>query len=90
MNDPRIRDYARCFAQRLEENREDSLDLIVGRAYAFALGRKATIEEVTAARKFLTSQTKSYQEDSRTDARLLSRSDFCQILMSLNEFIYVD
>lgn len=90
MNDPRIRDYARCFAQRLEENREDSLDLIVGRAYALALGRKATIEEVTAARKFLTSQTKSYQEDSRTDARLLSRADFCQILMSLNEFIYVD
>ena len=90
MNDPRVRNYARSFAQRLAVNREDSLDLVVGRAYAMALGRDATEIEAVAARKFLTAQAESYHEDSRTDARLLSRSDFCQILMSLNEFIYVD
>ena len=66
------------------------MDLVVGRAYAIALGRPATTAEAAAARKFLTAQAKSYQEDSRADAGLLSRSDFCQILMSLNEFIYVD
>ena len=90
MNDPRIREYARRFAKRLEEHREDTLDLVVGRAYAIALGRPATTAEAAAARKFLTAQAKSYQDDSRTDAGLLSRADFCQILMSLNEFIYVD
>lgn len=90
MNDPRIRNYALGFAQRLEENGDDSLDLIVSRAYSIALGRKATGTEVAAAQEFLTAQTKSYQEDSRTDAMLLSRADFCQILLSLNEFIYVD
>ena len=90
MNDPRIRDYARRFAKRLRDNGADTLDLVVERAYAIALGRPATTAEAAAARKFLTAQAKSYQEDSRADAGLLSRSDFCQILMSLNEFIYVD
>ena len=90
MNDPRIRSYALGFAQRLVENGDDPLNLIVSRAYSIALGRKATGAEGAAAQEFLTAQTKSYQEDSRTDATLLSVADFCQILLSLNEFIYVD
>ena len=90
MNDPRIRSYALGFAQRLVENGDDPLNLIVSRAYSIALGRKATDAEGAAAQEFLTAQTKSYQEDSRTDATLLSVADFCQILLSLNEFIYVD
>jgi hypothetical protein len=39
---------------------------------------------------FVTAQAASYQSAGKTDARDLALADFCQVLLCLNEFVYVD
>ena len=39
---------------------------------------------------FVREQQASYQADGKKDARHLALTDFCQVLMDLNEFIYVE
>ena len=52
--------------------------------------RAARAHTVIDAVAFLAEQTKSYQEAGRGDAAQLAAGDFCQVLLGLNEFIYVD
>ena len=44
----------------------------------------------TASVAFVREQQASYQGDGKKDARHLALTDFCQVLMDLNEFIYVE
>jgi len=39
---------------------------------------------------FLEDQLVDYKHAGRTDARQLALGDFCQILVSLNEFAYIE
>ena len=49
-----------------------------------------TERELKMAVAFVEEQTASYQAEQRADARQLALGDFCQVLLGLNEFIYVD
>ena len=40
--------------------------------------------------EFLAAQEKSYKDAGKGDSALAARIDFCQALLSLNEFVYVD
>ena len=51
--------------------------------------RPAGDAEVAAGEKFIERQRRSYENEGETDAAWLARTDYCQTLLSLNEFLYI-
>jgi cytochrome c553 len=90
MNNPQVRQYAKAFAARVAPSLETKLDTAVHSAYVTAVGREPTGEESADSLAFIELQTKSYQEAGKAEARQLALADFCQTLICLNEFIYVE
>jgi hypothetical protein len=88
MNNPQVRAWAQGFARRLPA--EKSLEKAVIAAYEIALTRTPTKEELADSLAFVRSQLASYQAAGRKEAQELALADFCQVLMCLNEFVYVD
>ena len=64
------------------------LDQVVDQAYRIALSRPPTKDEKANMVTFINTQAKTYG-DSKA-AQQLAVTDFCQILLCLNEFIFVD
>ncbi|MBX9789346.1 MAG: PSD1 and planctomycete cytochrome C domain-containing protein [Pirellulales bacterium] len=104
LNNPQARDLARLFAQRVADGTElsvatggnesstDRVDWppLVRRAYLAALGREPAADELESATAFLDAQAARHQADGDADARRLALVDFCQALLCLNEFVYVE
>jgi mono/diheme cytochrome c family protein len=90
MNNAAVREYARNFAKRLGPAADKSLDDAVRSGYAIALARTPRPEELADSVQFLREQMESYKADGKANGRELALADFCQVLMELNEFIYVD
>ncbi len=90
MNSPIVRDYAEGFARRVLATSGDSAADNVRRAYAIAIGRQPSPDEEADALAFLAEQTRAYVAEGKPDAGQLALTDFCQTLMSLNEFVFVD
>lgn len=91
MNNAEVRNYARRFASRLAPATPNAPSIETIRAgYLFALGREPDAAEQRAAAEFLSSQVASYQQDNRPEAASLALADFCQVLMSTNEFVFVE
>ena len=86
LNSPQARQYAEGFARRLE----GSPAAVVERGYWLAVGRGPEDREEALALAFLAQQADVYRRAGRANADHLARVDFCQALMSMNEFIYVD
>lgn len=87
MNSAQARGYAEALAKRVHSQ---SLELAVGQAYRIAYGRDAVADEIKAAGQFIARQSDSYIAAGKTNAADLALSDFCQALLSGNEFVYVD
>ena len=91
-----MREAARQLAARVAEppsrQRSRILDRSVQRAYLIALAR--TGRRCRAGRRrrsFLDEQSRLYAADAKADERLaVALADFCQVLLGLNEFVYVD
>ena len=49
-----------------------------------------TRTERAEALAFIDEQTARYRAEQKPDARALALTDFAQVLLSLNEFIYVE
>ncbi len=62
----------------------------VSAGYMRALGRPPSEDELADSLLFLRKQTESYQAEGRENATQLALADFCQALMCLNEFVYVE
>src|SRR5439155_9185849 len=90
MNNANIRAYARSFARRLAINAQAGVEDSIKSGYLLALGRLPKDEELADGLAFLKQQTKSHQAAGQADGRQLALADFCQVLMCLNEFVYVD
>jgi hypothetical protein len=90
MNNPNVRGYARGLARRIAPDARTSPEAAVKTGYLAALARPPSAEELTDAVAFLKQQTASYRAGGEADARELGLADFCQVLMCLNEFVYVD
>jgi hypothetical protein len=87
MNSPQARQYADGFAARIKaESVADS----VAQAYRIAFGRAPTGAEAEVSAAFIERQSRSYQDAGRSDTRPAALADFCQALMSANEFVYVE
>jgi hypothetical protein len=89
LNSPHVRGYAKSFAQRLEQQAKEPAEA-VRLAYRLALGRQPDETEFRDATAFVEAQATSYQEANGTSPRRLALTDFCQVLLSLNEFVYID
>jgi hypothetical protein len=87
LNSPQMRQYARAFARRAAPHDQVPPEEAVRRAYRIAVARDPTPVELDDALAFLRQQEATYPPERRHEAAL---TDFCQVLMCLNEFIYVD
>jgi hypothetical protein len=76
---------AEVFAARVQRKDPDDA---VGRAIYLAFGRPAKTTEKTKFATFLTEQTARY--GNTADAASKALADLCQMLLSSNEFAYVD
>ncbi len=90
MNNPHIRGYARSMAKKLLPLAEKDSSEAVRQGYLLALSRPPSAEELRDNVEFLKSQESSYMSDKNPEARELALADFCQVLFSLNEFVFVE
>ncbi|MFO0904317.1 MAG: PSD1 and planctomycete cytochrome C domain-containing protein [Pirellulales bacterium] len=91
LNSPQVRGYAQGFAKRLSPRvAQAGIEDAVRQAYLTALARTPTDDELRDDVDFLARQTASYQAAGRDGAQQAALADFCQVLMSLNEFVYVE
>jgi hypothetical protein len=87
MNNPQVRAAARAFAGRVAPRPDTPLEDAVTAAYRIALTRPPAADELADAAEFVRAQAASY---ASKDSRERALADFCQTLMCLNEFIYVE
>ena len=90
LNNPLVRESARSFAARLLAAASADDGAAIRRGYLTALGRPPSDAELVDAIEFLKQQSAAYAADGKPDARMLALADFCQVLMGLNEFVYVE
>jgi cytochrome c553 len=89
MNNQMVRGCAEAFARRLEQDHSRSIAAAVRRGYLLAVARPPAAAELRDAVQFLQEQAKAYQADGKAEAKFLALADFCQVLMELNEFVYI-
>ena len=89
LNNPQVRTYSTGFSTRLAPIAKESLVLAVTEGYWLALGRPPTSDERADSVEFINQQSRLYQGKDAAAARSAALADFCQVLFSLNEFIYV-
>jgi len=86
LNSEFVRARSRAFAQRLaqEVHADSRLDL----AFQLALSRKPTASERQAGEEFFRAQQAQYADRKDGDER--SWTDFCQMLLAADSFLYVE
>jgi hypothetical protein len=88
MNSPHVRGYARAFAKRITADAKTTMEESLRTAYLIALARPPQAEELADSLTFVRQQMQSYAATG--DSRERALADFCQVLMCLNEFVYVE
>jgi hypothetical protein len=77
-------------AKRIAPDSKTPLEDAVKSGYLLAVSRPPTEEELKDGITFLKEQTESYKATGKGDGREPALVAFCQVLMCLNEFVYVD
>jgi hypothetical protein len=91
MNSPQARQWAESFAKLLQtDHATGDAGVWVQQAYLRALSRAPTPEETTASVAFIEAGLAQYTESKQANPALLALADFCQTLLALNEFVYVN
>ncbi len=88
LNDPQVRTWAAGFAARLGAGATTAAAVTL--AYRIALARPPRADELGAALAFIAGQEAARAALPTAQARALALTDYCQVLMCLNEFVYVD
>ena len=86
LNGALVRTTAKAMAERIKPVGEEA----VRRGFVLALGRPPSAEELKETSAFIKEQETAYKEEGKDNAQALALTDFCQVLLGLNEFIYVD
>jgi hypothetical protein len=90
MNSPIVRGYAEGLARRAVAASSSSTDENVKMAYATALSRPPSEEELNDGREFITAQAAAYRRSGKSNNHELAVADYCQAIVSLNEFVFID
>ena len=86
LNSPFTRRYARNFSSRLAGLEPQAA---VEKAYRTAFARPPGPSEAAQGVAFLERQVELYRKDGELEPDRLALVDYCQSLMSLNEFLYI-
>ena len=78
----------RSFADRLQREAGDSTEAKIRTAFILATGHQCTDEELTEAIAFIQLQQKNYADQEKAEHR--AWSDFCQLLLASNAFLYLE
>jgi hypothetical protein len=89
LNNPQVRAWARSFAKRIAPDDGVKIEEAVKQGYRVALSRPPTEDELADSVEFVNKQAAAYAAAHKADARDLALTDFCQVLMCLNEFVYL-
>ena len=87
MNNPHVRTWAINMAKRIRPDKSGQLKDAIRQGYQLALSREPSAKELAESLQFVQQQMPSYPAANREEQAL---ADFCQVLMCLNEFIYVE
>ena len=94
LNDPFVRLRSSEFSRRLTAEAGNDVDAQIRLAFQLGLARQPTTVELADARSFLIEQSAARRQRdgqlSEDAAKTLALTDFCQMLFSFNEFIYID
>jgi hypothetical protein len=90
MNNPQVRAWAEGFARRVAPGPGRGLEDTVRLAYRIALGRLPDNQEQADALAFLARQGGIRRDEGSPDPQAAALADFCQVLFSLNEFIFIE
>ncbi len=90
MNSPNVRAYAESLARRIAPDNSTDISTAVRAGFAIALGRPPRDSELAQAFKFINDQTQSYTNTGAVSPRETAIADFAQVLLGLNEFVYVE
>lgn len=88
LNSPFVRQRAEKLAQRVRPKTPDDLPQTVEQAYLTTLSRKPGEDEKQRMLNFIQQQATSHGPG--TKGLDLAVTDFCQVLLCLNEFVYLD
>ena len=84
MNNAQVIKWANAFAASLKL---DDPDAAIREIYLRTIGREPSSSEISDNRSFIDEQSASY--DGAKNAQQLAFADLCQVMFSLNEFIYL-
>ena len=90
LNNPQVRSWATSFGRRLAATGENSVPDAIRQGYLAATGRPPNELELSETIAFLTAQTDRYLKAGQAQPTRLAFADFAQVLLSLNESIYVE
>jgi hypothetical protein len=89
LNNTAIRESAEALSRRGAAGQADA-SAVVQKAFQLALSRPPSDAEAKAANEFVASQSAAYRSDGHGNAEELALTDFCQALLCLNEFVYIE
>jgi mono/diheme cytochrome c family protein len=90
LNNPQVREHARRFASQLSARGATTPAESVRLAYLSALARTPNEKEQADAIAFIEKQRGTNAEAGKGNAADLALVDFCQVLLCLNEFVFVE
>lgn len=90
MNNEYVMQQARIMADRIRNIARNDLDRQMRTAWEIAYGRLMTADENIRSTEFLDKQRKQFTERKHKDPESAALANFCQAILSSNEFVYVD
>jgi hypothetical protein len=90
MNNEFVMQQAKLMAERIRNISKDDLDRQMRTAWEIAYGRLMTADENIRSTKFLDEQRKQFRERKHKTPEAAALANFCQAILSSNEFVYVD
>ncbi len=90
MNSPIVRGYAEGLASKATGQTGSTVDAQVRGVYRECFSREPSVEEIAVAREFIGQQQVDYVAIGKANAAELAIVDWCQAMISLNEFVFVD
>lgn len=90
MNSPHVRAWASTWASRCLESAKGDPDRLIADLYWAAVNREPSTPERTQARAFLVTQEDRYRSTQLDRAKQAAATDLAQVVLSLNEVVYVE
>ena len=90
LNNAQVYQCAKALAARLLSAADATPERAITSGYLATLGRPPDAAELADSVEFVKRATESYQSAGKDNAGQLAMADFCQVLLGLNEFIYID